>query len=178
VGGEEDRAATRLLVADQRAHQGGVDRIEPGGRLVEEQHLRVVQQGPREVEPHPHALRVAGDRGVRGRGEPDRREHRAGITERPRVQAAEVGEVLASGQARVADGELEGHPDAVVEVGPPRPDRPTEDLDGARPPGEEPDERPLRGGLAGSARSEEPEHLARPDREAHAVDRGRVAPGS
>jgi hypothetical protein len=42
-------------------HPGPADRVEAGGGLVEEEHLRVVHQGGGEVEPAPHATRVGAD---------------------------------------------------------------------------------------------------------------------
>jgi hypothetical protein len=52
--------------ADLRPHARPADRVEPGGGLVEEQDVRVVHQGGRQVEAALHAPRVGGDRTVQG----------------------------------------------------------------------------------------------------------------
>ncbi|COZ37787.1 Uncharacterised protein [Mycobacterium tuberculosis] len=58
VRGEKDRAAARLQVHDDVLDLAGVHRVQPGGGLVEEQQLRVVDQRPGEGQPHLHALGV------------------------------------------------------------------------------------------------------------------------
>ena len=48
--------------------------VEPGGRLVEEEEPRLVDEREREVEPAAHAARVAAHLAVGGLGEPDPRD--------------------------------------------------------------------------------------------------------
>ncbi len=71
LGGEEDRRAFVIerphLLPDRLA----ADRVEAGGRLVEEEHPWLVDQRRGEVEPALHPARVAADAAVGGRGEVD-----------------------------------------------------------------------------------------------------------
>ena len=65
LGGEEDRGAeVGVQPAHLLPHGGAAHRVEAGGRLVEEQDLRVVDQGGGEVEPALHAAGVGADRSV------------------------------------------------------------------------------------------------------------------
>ena len=59
-------------------------RVEPGGRLVEEQHARPVDEPERDVEPAPHPARVGLDDAVGRVGDPDELQQLVGA----RVQAA------------------------------------------------------------------------------------------
>ncbi len=45
VGGEEDRPTLVPQPGDDLLDPAGVDRVQPGGRLVEEQQLRLMKQG-------------------------------------------------------------------------------------------------------------------------------------
>ena len=56
--------ATRLL--DDAPELGAAPRVEPGRRLVEEQHRRLVHERGGEVEPAPHAARVGAHGPVAG----------------------------------------------------------------------------------------------------------------
>ena len=81
--GEEHRCpqlvdAAHLLPDDQAAH-----RIQPRGRLVEEEHVRLVHQRRGEVEPTLHAARVALDEAVRRVDQVDELEQLAGTLQRP-----------------------------------------------------------------------------------------------
>ncbi len=59
LGGEEDRRAVFTVQApDLRPHRRSADRVESGGRLVEEEHLRAMDQRHRKVEAPLHAARV------------------------------------------------------------------------------------------------------------------------
>ena len=91
LGGEEDG---RALVV-QRAHllpdRLAADRVEAGGRLVEEEDARLVDERGGEVEPAPHAARVGADAAVGGlrRGRPARAaRRRAGAPSRARAARA------------------------------------------------------------------------------------------
>ena len=54
--GEEDRHAALAELVDQLVDVAGGDRVEAGGRLVEEQHLRVAEQRPGQGDPLAQAL--------------------------------------------------------------------------------------------------------------------------
>ncbi len=58
LGREQQRRALPHLVADDLPHAEAAARVEPGGRLVEEEQLRPADQRARKVEPPPHAARV------------------------------------------------------------------------------------------------------------------------
>jgi hypothetical protein len=49
--GEEDRHAAPAEAVDQLMDVASGDRIQAGGRLVEEQHIRVAEQRPRQGDP-------------------------------------------------------------------------------------------------------------------------------
>ena len=58
VAGEQHRRAVALVVAaDELAHRACIDDVEPDGRLVEEQHLRPVEQRRRQLALHALAER-------------------------------------------------------------------------------------------------------------------------
>jgi hypothetical protein len=54
--GQEDRHTTAAQRVDQLMDVAGGDRIQAGGRLVEEQHLRVAEQRPGQSDPLAPAL--------------------------------------------------------------------------------------------------------------------------
>ena len=56
VGGEEDRDAALAEVVDQVVDVAGGGGVQAGGRLVEEQHLRVAEQRPGQGDPLAQAL--------------------------------------------------------------------------------------------------------------------------
>ena len=71
LGGEEDGGALGVEPAHLLPEGDAADRIEPGGRLVEEQHLRLVHERQREVEAPAHAAGVGADPAVGRAGETD-----------------------------------------------------------------------------------------------------------
>jgi hypothetical protein len=79
VRGEEDGRAALGLRADDLAHLLRAGRVEPGGRLVEDQQVWVVDERHREGEPLAHPLRVLPGVPVRGVGEADARQQRVGV---------------------------------------------------------------------------------------------------
>ena len=109
--GEEDRDAAPAQVVDQLVDVPGGDRIQAGGRLVEEQHLGVAEQRPGQGDPLAQALgqRAAGVAGPLG--EVDRAAGRARCG-RPAsgdlVQVGEALEVLGHAQPEVQPRRL-GH---------------------------------------------------------------------
>ncbi len=56
---EEDRRATPRLITKDVLQLADARRVEADGRLVDDQHARVVQQGRGEHRALPHAVRVA-----------------------------------------------------------------------------------------------------------------------
>ena len=66
--GEEDRRALAVERRDLLPDRLAADRVEAGRRLVEKQHLGLVDQRRGEVEPPPHPARVGADPPVGGLG--------------------------------------------------------------------------------------------------------------
>ena len=89
--------------------------IETERRLVEEQHLRVMQDAPSDLEPPAHATRIREDRRARAVREVDDLQRVVdALLARRRRQAVEVGvelEVLATGELAVERGVLKDQPD-------------------------------------------------------------------
>ena len=96
--------------ADLVPHAGPRLRVEAGRRLVEEQHLRPVDDAEADVEPAAHAARVGAGRPVRGGLEVERGEHLVGPRLRRRlvhpVQPALEDELAAAGLGRVGRAAL------------------------------------------------------------------------
>ena len=65
VRAEQHGAALVGVAAQQVAHPADAGRVEAVGRLVEDEHLRVAEQGVRDAEPLAHAERVVADPPVR-----------------------------------------------------------------------------------------------------------------
>ena len=72
---DQDRLAHVAQLLEQLAHLDAGPRVEAAGRLVEQQHLRVVQQHAGQAEPLRHAARQARDQGVALVAEVDQLEH-------------------------------------------------------------------------------------------------------
>ena len=77
------RGEPRDLLPHVGAHLG----VEPRGGLVEEQHLRAVDEAERDVQPARHAARVRAREAVGGVGEPEPGEQLVGPGARRRVPA-------------------------------------------------------------------------------------------
>ena len=177
VAGEHDREAA---LGDEPAEQvedlDDADRVDRRGRLVEDQEVRRLDQGIGDAESLAHAAGVGADPVVRTVGESDLGEDlvdgglRLGLAQA--VEAGRVAQVLAAGHVLVeADG--------VGQVTHPS-------LDLARLPGGvephhrclavgrlgQPEQHQDRGRLARAVLAEQPEDLARVDREVEPVDRG------
>jgi hypothetical protein len=115
LGGEEDRYPVGGETADDLPHGTAATRVEPGGRLVEEDQARVADQGHREVQPAPHAPRIS--RGClachvgqvkavqQGRGAP------SGLGPAQAVQVRHQEQVLLAGEKVVDRRELAGDAD-------------------------------------------------------------------
>ena len=113
---------------DERQHLLAPDRVEPGGRLVEQDQLGIGHERLRQLGPLPHAGREALDGAEPGFVEPDEVEHvRRPLAGGPRRQPAhlaerghEVGRRLVGRQAVVLGHEAEPgpHADRIVGHGP------------------------------------------------------------
>ncbi len=159
---------------DQLVDVAGGDRIQAGGRLVEEQHLRVAEQRPRQRDPLAQAL---GQRAARIAGPVGQVDGPQGAVD----ALARVGDLVEVGEAL----EVLGHAQAEVEARRLRHDRdPPADLDSVlrreRDSGDsgrprrrcdQRAERPDGRRLAGAVRPQEPEHLAVVDLEGDVLER-------
>ena len=121
LGGEEDGHA--VVVGEPRdlvPERGAALHVEAGRRLVEEEEPRLVDERQREVEPAPHAARVAADLAVGGVGEADARDQLVAAAQRlglrdpvhPGLQA----HVLARGQELVERRLLQRDADRVADL--------------------------------------------------------------
>ena len=95
---EDDRLTTAVELADDVPEREAALRVEARGRLVEEQHVGVVHDRPRDHQPLRHAARKLVDGGARPIREPKLLEQLTGSVVRltrahPEVAAVEV-EVL------------------------------------------------------------------------------------
>ena len=148
-------------MAERLAHRHDAGRIEPVGRLVEEEQARVAQEGGGDPEPLLHPERIRLDLVPRPIAEPDELEQlldpalrgrRSGGGERPQV--------LAAGQVRVEGRRLDERPDLEQPVPVAPAERPAEDLDRTRVGMDQAGEQPHRRRLAGAVRAEEAVHDA------------------
>ena len=178
VGRDDDRLV-RGHVPDERPDLELLVGVQPVGRLVEDEHVRVVQQGLRQADATLEALRERLDRLVQDGGDvralddlPDRpparrSEQMAHVGDEPEVGGG--GDVAVGGRSfrQVAEAALrgdriDGHVDSA-------------DLDASGARGEEPRDHLHRGRLAGAVRSENAEHLATVHGERDAVHGEKVA---
>ena len=113
--GEEDRDSAGHEVPDDLPHRAAAARVEPGGRLVEEDQAGAADQGHRQVEPAPHAPGVGGGRLARRAGEVETVEQLGGAAPPGAAsQVMQVGhqpQVLLTGEQTVHGRELAGDPD-------------------------------------------------------------------
>ena len=89
--------------ADLRPHRDARLGVEAGRRLVEEQHLRPVDEPERDVEPALHPARVAVDDAVGGVGDPDELEQL--VDALPQLAAAHALDAALQHQVLAAGGE-------------------------------------------------------------------------
>ena len=181
VAADEDRLAERPELAQEFAQLDASARVQAGGRLVEEQDLRVVDQGVRQAQPLLHAARERLDVVVAAIGEVDElqevADRPASLRGRQAVAASEEVQVLPDLHVVVDPEHVRHEPeDAPDLVGVPR-HGPAGDLGDARRRLQERGQDPERRGLAGAVRPDETEDLALLDVEVHAGDghRRRVA---
>ena len=124
LGGEEDRDAVGDQLADDLPHGAAAARIQPGGRLVQEDQPRIADERHRQVQAAAHPPRVGRQRLVGRVGEVEPLEQLSHPSA-PRVAAevAQVGhqaQVLGAGEQVVHRGELAGDPDRRAHRRPPR----------------------------------------------------------
>jgi hypothetical protein len=153
--------------------------VEPGGRLVEEEHPRPVQQRQGEVQPALHPAGVAADLAVGGVREPDALDQLVAAL-RPvgpghAVQGTLEAHVLPGGQVRVQGRLLERGADRVAHRGAVLDDVVTGDPGRTRGGREEGGEHVHGGRLTGAVGSEEAVDLARAHFEVDSVDGADVA---
>ena len=113
VRGQQHGAAAVGEVAQELAHPAHPGRVEPVGRLVEDQHLGVAEQRVGEPEPLAHAERVLPDPLARGRAlEPDEVEQPVDPRLADPDRLGGDGERLATAAAAVLGGRVEQDADA------------------------------------------------------------------
>ncbi|SHX05975.1 Uncharacterised protein [Mycobacteroides abscessus subsp. abscessus] len=171
MGRDEDGAAPRFQLQHHVLDLAGVHRVQAGGRFIQEQQFRVVDERTHERQPHLHALGKGPDAGVRIVGKPHRIQQLHRITGRSGVEGGKEPQVLQRGQLLVVVGQLEGHSDALVVVPPPGPRLSAPHRCPTAVPAQQPDQQLLGGGLARTAGAEESENLALTDGEVHAAHR-------
>ena len=173
--GEQHGRAVGDELLDDPPEIGAALRVEPGGRLVEEEHLGPVHERGREVEPAPHAAAVGAHRPRRGVDEIEALEQLVGAgAERLRVEVRELPDqpqVLVAGEVLVDRGVLTREPDALAHRLRVRADVDAEHLGAAAVALQDRGEDPHRGGLARAVRAEQAEHAAGRYREVDAVER-------
>ena len=169
VGGEQDRLAELAEALDQLPGTPPGRRVEPGGRLVQEEQVRVADQPEGQVEPSLLAARQRLDPGAGLLAQADQVDHLPGGA-RGRIVAAEQLQHLAHGELAEVAGGLEHDADPLAEVppAPPRVEAEHLDLAGVAVPVPLED---LHGGrLAGPVRSQQREALPLGDLEVDAAD--------
>ena len=168
-----DALAAREAV-DLLPERGSALDVETGGRLVEEENARAVDERHREVEPALHAARVAADPAVGRLREADPREQlvraRQALGAGQRLERRLEPQVLAAGEERVERRLLERRPDLRSTFEPFRGD--VEARDARRALGRRQERRQHVDGrrLPGPVRPEEPVDLAGRDGEVDPVD--------
>ena len=115
LGGEDDRGAGGGQVADHVPHGLAGGRVEPGGRLVEEQHARGGDQAGRQVDAAARPAGELADPSACGLVQVEPVDEVAGPAAGGAAQAGEAPdqlEVLRGGEEVVEPGVLPGDPDA------------------------------------------------------------------
>ncbi len=160
---------------DHAPHVRPAGRVEPCGRLVEEQHSRVGHERGGDVETAAHSPGIGLGRPVSRFAEAELPEQRGRplphVSFRHVVQPCDHPEVLSAREVLVDRGELSGEPDQPANDFGLFPDVVPEHPRPAAVGGEHGREDPDNCGLAGPVRPQEPEYLARLHPEADAVER-------
>src|SRR5439155_8285709 len=131
-------------------------RIEPVGRLVEDEELRIAQQARRDAEALAHPERITADLVVTAVGEIDDLEHLVDASgTAAAVEASQAREVLAAGKVRIELRALDKARDAVECAHAVLLPGAAEQLDHARIGTDEAEEHSQEGGLPGAVRAED-----------------------
>ena len=168
VAGEHDRVAVPAEFADEPAHVGDAGRVEPVGRLVQDQQFRILQQCRGQTEALLHAQRVRGELVAAPVGEADDRQHFLHARVRHRAVARERAQVVPAAEVGIEGGRLDEHADVdqcprVARLG-------VEHPHGARGRADQTEQDAQRRGLAGAVGSEEAVDLAPAHGEVELVD--------
>jgi hypothetical protein len=119
LGGEQQCAALGDELLDHMPQVAATRRVEPGRRLVEEEHGRAVDQRGGQVEPAPHAAGVGLGRAIGGVAEPEPLEQLVGPggdrTLGQVGEPADEAQVLPARQVLVDRGVLPGEADALAD---------------------------------------------------------------
>ncbi len=182
LGGEEDGGA----VVVQRPHllpdRFPADRVEPGGRLVEEEHPRFVDERGGEVEPALHAARVGADAAVGGGGEVDPFQQCVGpfaaFGRRQALQGRLQADQLTARHQRIERRFLQGDTDRAPDLAGFGDDVVAGDSGAAAGRQQQRRQHPHRRRLAGAVGSEEAVDLALVDLEVDALDGEDLAEGA
>ncbi len=173
--GEQDRRAVGLQLAHERPHVDPAARVEPAGRLVEEQDVGAPDQARSHVEPPPHAAGVGRRLTVARVGQPEPLEDLAAALARlglgQAVQPADHLEVLEPGQVLVDGGALAGETYPVAELLSVLHDVEAIDLGAAAARQQQRAQDPNGGRLAGAVRSQQPSDGAGLDLQIDALQR-------
>jgi len=170
VARHQHRPAPLRLLAQQQTHPADAGRVEPVGRLVEDEHLRIAEQRGGDRQPLAHSHGVALDPAVGGVGEPDAGQHLRDPLDRMPAGGGHHAEVVARRAAGVEGRVLEhrahlaaGPLELLIAV--------TAEGRGARGRVDQPEQRPQRGALAGAVGAQEAGHAPGLDIEAEPLDR-------
>ena len=161
LGGQKQRGALALEVSNRIPDLVAAARVEPGGRLVEEEDPGLRQQARAQVEPPSHPPGVGPGRAVGCICQIEVAEQPIGAFGRllpgEVEESPEHLEVLAPGQQLVDGSELAGQGDLLANCGRLLGDVLAEDLGSARIRRDERGKDPDEGGLARAVRAEQPE---------------------
>ena len=162
--------------ADQHAHVAHPRRVEPGGRLVEQQQPRRAQQRPGDAEALAHAVRVAADLVLGAAGEVDGVERLVDpVLGAVAVERRHQLEVAAPAQVRVEARRLDEARDAVEGASALEQRIAAEEARGALVGPDQPEQHPQRRRLAGPVGSEVAVDVAGAHGQVDVVDRRDVA---
>jgi hypothetical protein len=120
LGGQQHRGPLGDQFADHPPQRVAAVDVQPGGRLVEEDHLRALYQGGGDVQAAAHPAGVGARGPVGGLGQLEALQQlvgaRAGVGGRQLRQAAGQPQVLPAGQVGVDGGVLAGEADVVADL--------------------------------------------------------------
>jgi hypothetical protein len=176
--GEQQRGAAADQLAQHLPELGPAPRVEPGGRLVEEQHRRRRDQAHRQVESTPHPSGVGLGDPVGGVAERELLEQLVGqrtdLPARDAVETADQPDVLPAGEELVDRGSLAGEAHAATNPVGVLDDVVTGNRAGATGRHAQGGEHPDGGRLARAVGPEHAQHGPPRDAEAHAIDSDRL----